>query len=47
MAGLSPDPLPKFVNKFAEGRKIFIKATEKYIDQVKNQKFPSKKNSYE
>lgn len=47
MAGLSPDPLPKFVNKFAEGRKIFIKATEKYIEQVKNQKFPSKKNSYE
>jgi len=47
MAGLSPDPLPKFVKKFAEGRKIFIKATEKYIDQVKNQKFPSKKNNYE
>ena len=47
MAGLSPDPLPKFVNKFAEGRRIFIKATEKYIEQVKNQKFPSKKNSYE
>ena len=47
MAGLSPEPLPKFVNKFAEGRKIFIKATEKYIQQVKSRKFPSKNNSYE
>ncbi len=47
MVGLTPEPLPKFVNKFAEGRKIFIKATEKYIEQVKKQKFPSKKNSYE
>ena len=46
MVGLSPDPLPKFVTKFAEGRKSFIKATEKYIEQVKKQKFPSKKNSY-
>ena len=47
MAGLSPEPLPKFVNKFADGRKIFLKATEKYIEQVKSRKFPTKKNSYE
>ena len=47
MAGLSPEPLPKFVSKFADGRKIFMKATEKYIEQVKNRKFPAKRNSYE
>lgn len=47
MAGLTPEPLPKFVNKFADGRNIFIKATEKYIRQVKNRKFPTKNNSYE
>jgi len=47
MAGLSPEPLPRFVSKFAEGRRTFIKATEKYIEHVKKQKFPSKNNSYE
>ena len=47
MAGLSPEPLPRFVSKYAEGRKTFINATKKYIEHVKNQKFPSKNNSYE
>ena len=46
MVGLSPGPVPRFVTPFADGRKSFIKATEKYIEQVKKQKFPSKKNSY-
>ena len=46
MVGLSKDPQPKFVKKFAEGRKLFKDATEKYIDQVKKGKFPGKNQSY-
>jgi len=46
MVGLSKDPQPKFVKKFAEGRKLFKDATEKYIDQVKRGKFPGKNQSY-
>ena len=46
MVGLSKDPQPKFVKKFAEGRKLFKYATKKYIDQVKKGKFPTKDQSY-
>ena len=47
MVGLNNDPLPKFVKKFADGRKIFLEATGKYIDQVKKGKFPTRNQSYE
>ena len=47
MVGLSDDPLPRFVKKYAETRKIFKNATEKYAHDVRNGKFPSKKNIYE
>ncbi|MGI9554297.1 MAG: 3-methyl-2-oxobutanoate hydroxymethyltransferase [Thermodesulfobacteriota bacterium] len=46
MVGLTKDPQPKFVKKFAEGRKLFKNAAEKYIDQVKKGKFPGKNQSY-
>ena len=47
MAGLTAEPLPRFVKKFAEGRKIFLKATKDYISQVKKNSFPKKEHSYE
>ena len=47
MVGLTQEPLPKFVKRFAEGRKIFLEATEKYISEVKKGKFPKKEHSYE
>lgn len=47
MVGLSPEPLPKFVKKYSEARKLFLDATRKYIREVKQKKFPGKNNVYE
>jgi len=47
MVGLSPEPIPRFVKKFADSRKIFLDATKQYISEVKNRKFPGKNNVYE
>ena len=47
LAGLSPDPLPKFVKKYGNVRKIISASTKKYIKDVKEKKFPSKANIYE
>lgn len=47
MAGLSPEPLPKFAKKYADSRNIFLDATKRYIKDVKESKFPGKENEYE
>lgn len=47
MTGLSPDPLPRFAKKYAQGRKIFLDATKNYIEDVKGKRFPAKSNEYE
>ncbi len=47
MAGLSPEPLPKFTRKYADSRNIFLDATKQYIKDVKESRFPGKENEYE
>ena len=47
LVGLSPDPLPKFVKKYADIKKIISDSVKKYNKDVKDKKFPSKANIYE
>jgi 3-methyl-2-oxobutanoate hydroxymethyltransferase len=37
---------PKFVKKYADLSKMIENAVAKYSREVKNKKFPNKKNSY-
>ncbi len=47
LVGLSEEPLPKFVKKYAEIRDWMKRATEEYVDEVRTGSFPSKEHSYD
>lgn len=47
LVGLSEDPLPKFVKKYAEVRETMKDATKDYVNEVKKGVFPSSEHSYD
>ncbi len=47
LAGMSEDPQPKFVKKYAELRNIMKKATEDYVKEVRDGTFPTSEHSYD
>src|SRR5574341_389363 len=47
MVGLSPDPIPKFVKKYANLRQIMLKSIEEFRDEVRSGVFPSMNHSYD
>lgn len=47
LAGISSEPLPKFVKKYADIRKVISECATSYISDVKNSVFPSKEHSYD
>ncbi len=47
LVGLSEEPLPKFVKKYADVRKIMTKATKDFVNEVRNGAFPSSEHSYD
>jgi 3-methyl-2-oxobutanoate hydroxymethyltransferase len=47
LAGLSPEPIPKFVKKYANLREIMSEAVSKFADDVRRGTFPSAEHSYE
>lgn len=47
LLGISPDPLPKFVKKYANLREVISQSVSNYIEDVKKMEFPSKDHSYE
>ncbi len=47
LIGLTPDPLPKFVKKYARVGNAISDSVRKYTEEVKNGVFPSKEHSYE
>ena len=47
MVGLSPDPIPKFVKKYANLRQIMAKSVEEFRDEVRSGVFPSMNHSYD
>ena len=46
MIGLTPEPLPKFVKKYAEVAEAISDSTKKYVEDVKKGTFPSQEHSY-
>lgn len=46
MIGLTPEPLPKFVKKYAKVAKTISDSTKKYVKEVKKGIFPSQEHSY-
>lgn len=46
MVGLTPDPLPKFVKKYAKVAETISDSTKKYVEEVKKGTFPSQEHSY-
>ena len=46
MIGLTPEPLPKFVKKYAEVAETISDSTKKYVEDVKKGTFPSQEHSY-
>ncbi|MEX0998749.1 MAG: 3-methyl-2-oxobutanoate hydroxymethyltransferase [Thermodesulfobacteriota bacterium] len=47
LVGLSEEPLPKFVKKYAEVRETMKEATKDYVNEVKKGVFPSSEHSYD
>jgi len=47
LIGLSEEPLPKFVKKYADVRKTMTKATKDFVNEVRNGAFPSSEHSYD
>ena len=47
MVGLSPEPIPKFVKKYANLRQIMAKSVEQFRDDVRSGVFPSMNQSYD
>jgi 3-methyl-2-oxobutanoate hydroxymethyltransferase len=47
LVGLSEEPLPKFVKKYAEVRETMKEAIKDYVDEVKKGVFPSSEHSYD
>jgi 3-methyl-2-oxobutanoate hydroxymethyltransferase len=46
LVGLSPEPIPKFVKRYANLRKVMTKAVRDFADEVKEGQFPSVEHSY-
>ncbi len=46
MVGLTPDPLPKFVKKYAKVAETISDSTKKYVEEVKKGTFPSQEHCY-
>ncbi len=46
MIGLTPEPLPKFVKKYAQVADAISDSTKKYVEDVKKGTFPSQEHSY-
>ena len=46
MIGLTPEPLPRFVKKYAEVADTISDSTSKYVEEVKKGNFPSQEQSY-
>jgi len=46
MFGFFEDFKPKFVKQYLEGGKLIRQALEKYVDDVKNRRFPSEEYTY-
>jgi 3-methyl-2-oxobutanoate hydroxymethyltransferase len=47
MVGLSPEPIPKFVKKYANLRQIMTRSVEEFRDEVRGGVFPSVNHSYD
>jgi 3-methyl-2-oxobutanoate hydroxymethyltransferase len=47
LVGLSPEPVPKFVKKYANLRQIMTRSVEEFRDEVKGGIFPSMNHSYD
>jgi len=47
LIGLSEDPLPKFVKKYAKVSETMKEATKDYVNEVKKGDFPSSEHSYD
>lgn len=47
MVGLTPDPVPKFVKRYADLRSTLDKAVRGYVDEVEAGAFPDATTSYE
>jgi 3-methyl-2-oxobutanoate hydroxymethyltransferase len=47
LIGLTPDPVPKFVKKYANVREIMTESVMKFRDEVREGVFPSVSHSYE
>jgi len=47
LSGMSEEPLPKFVKKYADARNILKDATKEYVDEVRSGAFPTKEHSYD
>lgn len=47
LVGLSAEPLPRFVKKYANLREAMEKATKEYVDDVKKGAFPKAEHSYD
>lgn len=47
LVGLSPDPLPKFVKKYAEVRQTMENATKEFISEVREGTFPQEAHTYD
>lgn len=47
LVGLSPEPMPKFVKKYANVRETMENATKQFIEEVRDGVFPSEAHSYD
>lgn len=47
LVGLSPEPMPKFVKKYANVKETMENATREFIDEVREGTFPAEVHSYD
>jgi 3-methyl-2-oxobutanoate hydroxymethyltransferase len=47
LLGLSPEPIPKFVKKYANLREVVDRSTKAFIEDVRAGVFPSEEHSYD
>jgi 3-methyl-2-oxobutanoate hydroxymethyltransferase len=46
LVGLTPDPSPRFVRRYADLRGVLTSATKAYVDDVRSGDYPSETESY-
>ncbi len=46
LVGISPEPLPRFVKRYANIREIMAKAVRDFVDEVKEEVFPDTQHIY-